>query len=80
MMVPHACVTCDGADCWRQACGCRVFDAHPEQLFDVLNDPTESTNLATVPAWSDVLSTLAGDIKAWQLVTADPWYLKYTHE
>ncbi len=50
------------------------------QLFDLMADPTEGTNLASNPAYQGVLQTLQADIRAWQLETNDYWTIKYIHE
>ena len=50
------------------------------ELFDLIADPQELTNLAADPAFADVFAALAADIKAWQKVTDDDWVIKYTHE
>ncbi len=50
------------------------------ELFDVLTDPEELTNLAPDPAWAGILAALIADCKAWQNATADDWVSKWVHE
>ena len=50
------------------------------ELYDLLNDAAEATNLAGDAAWASVLATLQADMKAWQIATSDDFVIKYTHE
>lgn len=50
------------------------------ELYDLLADPTESTNQAANPAYADIFTTLAADMKAWQIATSDDWVIKYSHQ
>ena len=50
------------------------------ELFDLISDPQELSNIASDPAFSSILSSLSADIKAWQLATNDDWMIKYEHE
>lgn len=43
------------------------------ELFNIVSDPQEETNLADDPVYLDILNTLQSQLKAWQNVTADPW-------
>jgi hypothetical protein len=50
------------------------------ELYDVLSDPAELTNLAGEPAWQGVLSAMVAELGAWQQATGDPWRNKAAHE
>jgi N-sulfoglucosamine sulfohydrolase len=50
------------------------------ELYDVLNDPAETTNLAKEPAWKGVLGALVAALGEWQSATSDPWAGKAQHE
>lgn len=50
------------------------------ELYDLVADPMELTNVAQVGAYGDVFATLAADIKSWQYATNDDWTVKYSHE
>lgn len=43
-----------------------------EELYDLLQDPAERTNLATDPAYAGLRRGLAEDLRTWQEVTHDP--------
>ena len=43
------------------------------ELFDIKHDPKELKNLASNPAYSQVLVYLQDKLRTWQNTTADPW-------
>lgn len=48
----------------------------PEELYDMLNDPTETTNIASDPRHQDLLRSLRGELEDWQRRTKDPWLFR----
>ncbi len=50
------------------------------ELFDLENDPDETTNLANDPAWAEELARMTEKLRAFQQRTADPWLLKWDYE
>ena len=50
------------------------------ELYDVEADPQELLNLAGRPEYVKVLAELQEKVFAWQIVTRDPWLIKYQHE
>jgi hypothetical protein len=44
----------------------------PEQLYDLLYDPNEATNLLDDPAYAPVLADLRERLEAWMEETGDP--------
>ena len=50
------------------------------ELFDLLADPQELSNLAGQAEYAGVLAVLSADIKQWQVDTNDDWLIKYVHE
>jgi len=48
-----------------------------EELFDLTKDPDELKNVASDPAYKDVLLELRGRVRAWQEATNDPWAILY---
>jgi N-sulfoglucosamine sulfohydrolase len=50
------------------------------ELYDLENDPWESTNLADDPQYADALGELQAKLKTWQKRTGDPWIVKYEYE
>jgi N-sulfoglucosamine sulfohydrolase len=46
-----------------------------EELYDIENDPVESKNLASDPAYKDVLEDMRKKLKAMQEKTDDPWLI-----
>ena len=50
------------------------------ELFDLLNDPFESKNVAEDPGYQDVIEKLTADMKKFQESTNDPWKLKWKYE
>jgi N-sulfoglucosamine sulfohydrolase len=46
-----------------------------EELFDLTNDPHELHNVASGPAYADVLRELRQRLTAWQHRTNDPWLI-----
>lgn len=50
------------------------------ELFNMADDPYETSNLAYDPAYEDVLSELKEEIKDFQEETNDPWINKWVHE
>ncbi|KAL2869711.1 sulfatase family protein [Aspergillus lucknowensis] len=47
-----------------------------EELYDLVNDPSETTNLALDPSYHDLLVGLRGELEAWQRETKDPWFFR----
>jgi N-sulfoglucosamine sulfohydrolase len=50
------------------------------ELFDMIADPEETTNLAYKGEYGDVLENLKSSMKDFQDRTDDPWIIKWTHE
>ena len=50
------------------------------ELYDLKNDPWETTNLADNPAYADRLKQLQTQLQDWQKQTKDPWELKWDYE
>ena len=50
------------------------------ELYDLAEDPHESTNLAGDPAFAELLADLDARLAEHQRRTADPWLLKRTYE
>ena len=50
----------------------REREIPPEQLFDLLLDPNEASNLVGDPAHADVLADLRARLEAWMRETGDP--------
>lgn len=50
------------------------------ELYDMAKDPHESTNLASDPAYAQVLKKYQGKLRAFQKEMEDPWILKWTYE
>jgi len=50
------------------------------ELYDLKNDPEETTNLAGRPEKMAVFDELASQLKAYQQRTRDPWFTKYEYE
>jgi len=52
------------------------FQRAHEELYDIVADPDETTNLASDPAYQDVLIDMRLQVEEWQRLTADPWLFK----
>ncbi len=50
------------------------------ELFDIKNDPHESTNLASDPEYTDVLVKYQQKLKTLQKQLRDPWVMKWNYE
>jgi len=50
------------------------------ELYDIRNDPNETTNLADSPGHADVLSRYQEKLKAFQKEMDDPWIMKWDYE
>lgn len=50
------------------------------ELYDMIADPHEATNLADDPRHVNVLRELQAQLRAHQAATNDPWIVKYDHE
>jgi len=50
------------------------------ELYDIELDPDESENLAGHPEYSDILESYKEKLKAYQILTSDPWLLKWQYE
>jgi N-sulfoglucosamine sulfohydrolase len=50
------------------------------ELYDLHQDPHETTNLAGDPAHADLFQELQADLKQFQKRTDDPWLLKWDYE
>jgi N-sulfoglucosamine sulfohydrolase len=47
-----------------------------EELYDIVNDPSETANLALDPAHRDILESLRVEVEGWQKMTKDPWLFR----
>lgn len=45
------------------------------ELYDIINDPLETNNLATQPTNSVMLNEMKEKLKNWQITTNDPWVM-----
>ncbi|MDP7277823.1 MAG: sulfatase [Planctomycetaceae bacterium] len=50
------------------------------ELYDLVADPDEITNMAYQPAQQERLKALQEKLKTWQRRTRDPWILKWRYE
>ena len=50
------------------------------ELFDIQNDPEETTNLATSEGHQDILEAYKAKLKAMQKKFDDPWIMKWDYE
>ncbi len=50
------------------------------ELFDITNDPNETTNLAESSGYQTVLEEYKAKLKAMQKQTEDPWIMKWDYE
>lgn len=50
------------------------------ELYDIKNDPHESTNLASNPKYTDVLVRYQEKLKSLQKKLRDPWVMKWDYE
>ncbi|MBN1854343.1 MAG: sulfatase [Pirellulales bacterium] len=50
------------------------------ELFDMREDPNETTNLAEKPGYGDVLQEYQEKLKAFQKSMDDPWIMKWEYE
>lgn len=50
------------------------------ELYNLVNDPNESRNLAADPAYADVLAAYQARMKAFQKTMEDPWIQKWNYE
>lgn len=50
------------------------------ELYDIVNDPSESKNLATDPTYFEKLEECKQRLKILQKQTADPWIMKWDYE
>ena len=50
------------------------------ELFDIENDPDETTNLAEKPEHSELLQQMKDKLKQYQKKTKDPWIIKWDYE
>ncbi len=59
----------------------KQYMQRPEfELFDMAEDPDETTNLASNPAFAGTLETYQNKIRAMQKATNDPWIMKWRYE
>ena len=49
-------------------------------IFDVKNDPNETSNLSSNPKYSDLLNEYKKKLKSMQKRTNDPWIVKWSYE
>ena len=55
----------------------RAYIQRPaEELYDIINDPTETENLALDPAHRATLERLRVEVEVWQKMTRDPWLFR----
>lgn len=50
------------------------------ELFDLINDPDETTNLAEVAEHQELLTAMKDQLKQFQKATKDPWISKWRYE
>ena len=50
------------------------------ELYDIVKDPNESTNLATDPKYAETLKNYQERMKAFQKEMHDPWIMKWRYE
>lgn len=50
------------------------------ELYDVVADPGETTNLASDPAYAGVLEKMTGEVRGFQERAGDPWVVKWAYE
>lgn len=50
------------------------------ELYDLVNDPGESTNQVNNPKYKQVFEAMKNNLKAFQKRTKDPWHVKWFHE
>lgn len=50
------------------------------ELYNMREDPYESNNLASDPAYNEVLRDYMRELEAFQRESSDPWYLKWSYE
>ena len=50
------------------------------ELYDIANDPAETTNLADDPRQAERLASMKQRLKSFQKSTDDPWILKWRYE
>jgi N-sulfoglucosamine sulfohydrolase len=58
----------------------RYIDRPEFELYDLQNDPHESTDLAADPAHAEKLAELKQQLQSFQKRTRDPWILKWKYE
>ncbi|MGQ9732274.1 MAG: sulfatase-like hydrolase/transferase [Candidatus Zipacnadales bacterium] len=57
----------------------RYPQAEITQLFDLANDPWETTNLVNEPQYADKIVELHEQLRQWQIVVGDPLELSHSH-
>ncbi|MBT7298900.1 MAG: sulfatase [Victivallales bacterium] len=64
--------------------GSRTVDAYIHrprfELFDLVNDPNETVNLAELPEYAGMVADFSAKLKAFQQRTNDPWVHKWEYE
>ncbi|TXF83899.1 sulfatase [Neolewinella aurantiaca] len=50
------------------------------ELYDVVDDPEETNNLASDPAFAGVLEKMTGQVRNFQDEAGDPWIVKWAYE
>lgn len=50
------------------------------ELFDLEEDPDETTNLADLPQHAELLEAMKKELQAFQRKTKDPWIMKWDYE
>lgn len=50
------------------------------ELYDMHNDPDEIINLASDPAYQDILKKMQEKLQEFMIRTSDPWSVKWEHE
>jgi N-sulfoglucosamine sulfohydrolase len=59
----------------------REYLHRPEfELYDMINDPWESNNLASDPEYAEILSEYKARLQDFQKRTLDPWFLKWSYQ
>ena len=64
---------------WQKSVNQYIFRDRFE-LFDIKNDPYESTNLAADPKYAKILEQYKNILKKHQKLMGDPWIMKWDYE
>jgi N-sulfoglucosamine sulfohydrolase len=94
--IAHALTYSSASDLWRcctwqatvqngsETFGNRTVEAYLHrprfELFDLVNDPEETVNLAERPEYANMVADFSAKLKAFQKRTNDPWIHKWEYE